>query len=171
MMSRLIQTLRKTLNRNPLRAAPPPPVRNVKLYIGGIHSSNEPTDIVDHLRAMQVDGDIRVRTLTTKGEWRSFCAEIPMQDIEPLCSAEKWPPRVNVRPFRTQRRDSADEGHDQLQHRRPRHGAARGGQPLHPSPSSFVNADSSTANQRSLHIAHPTYANVCCGAAHRCCQH
>ena len=136
-----------------IKAAPPKQPKT-RLYIGGVHASNEPSDIQHFLRGMEVEGDVKVRTLTTKGEWRSFYAELPEQDAQPLCAAEKWPTGIVVRPFKPSKRDdrrtTSDDQHKQ--YRRPTSEGAR-----------------EQRNSFSSHPQHHVASVACCNAAHHCC--
>jgi regulator of replication initiation timing len=110
-----------TSNEPLLRAAPsarPSIGATSSLYIGGLDASQSPQDVARHLRKLGVENAM-VRILSTRGDWRSFCAEVNVQDLGPLCAPGKWPSPAYARPFK-QSVDIAPRARDPLRAAPPR---------------------------------------------------
>ena len=88
---------------NPIAAASPQ-TKLCSVYIGGVSAKNSPSDLKNHILNMGVSSCESVQVLHTDRDWRSFKADIPLEQRDLVCDGKNWHRGITVRPFRPRQR-------------------------------------------------------------------
>ena len=77
-----------------------------EIYIGGLDAKHSQRDVSDFIMTLGITGNVHVRILSTKGNWRSFCVKAPKYAECMLLDPTKWPQGIKLRLFRAPRQHS-----------------------------------------------------------------
>ena len=111
------------ITSRPLQAAAPIDSDSIDVYVGGVSSSNNASDIEAHLLTLGISQP-RVKMLRETPSWKSFKVTVPLVKKSAVLDLNNWPVNLRVRLFRPRRFDQSTGGWGEREpsgrHRTPR---------------------------------------------------